>query len=422
MRYGDLLLLGVLLGHCYMDGVVLAYLSWRQQSSLSTSNSVVITDQYTDLRSRWCRTIRNIDVTSLRTSTLPIVPDLKNVPYRIKDIVSKDKIDSVRIRHIQLQSNELAQEIRSMISSGNGDFNELVNKLSLCPYSKDRDGDLGWLSVNVEEEHDWVPRELINAACYMHKGDINIVKSISRDESGASSWHVVQLVDVITKLSPTLVKKKKEFLQQMPAGKRKYSIDTMGCQMNVADSERIEAQMKDLGYLRTENSQESNVVIINTCSIRDHAEQKVYSYIGPHAVRKRKGEDVSIIIAGCVAQQEGETIIRRFPEVDVVMGPQYANRMTDLLQSVYDGHQIVATDPAYQSEDVVPALRKSDITAYVNVIYGCNERCTYCVVPNTRGVEQSRTKEAITAEIEELVAQGFMEVTLLGQNIDAWGR
>eukprot|EP00596_Hydrurales_sp_CCMP1899_P003871 CAMPEP_0119044434 /NCGR_PEP_ID=MMETSP1177-20130426/31420_1 /TAXON_ID=2985 /ORGANISM="Ochromonas sp, Strain CCMP1899" /LENGTH=454 /DNA_ID=CAMNT_0007014527 /DNA_START=628 /DNA_END=1992 /DNA_ORIENTATION=- len=204
--------------------------------------------------------------------------------------------------------------------------------------------------------------------------------------------------------------------------KLKYSIETMGCQMNSADSERMEGSLKELGYTLADDSSTASVVILNTCSIRDHAEQKVYSYIGPHALRKRKGEDVSIIVAGCVAQQEGEVLARRFPAVDIVMGPQYANRIGDLLESVAEGMQVVATEAIYQMEDSNMARRKSDITAWVNVIYGCNERCTYCVVPTTRGVEQSRTKEAIVGEIAQLVSQGYREVTLLGQNVDSWGR
>ena len=104
------------------------------------------------------------------------------------------------------------------------------------------------------------------------------------------------------------------------------------------------------------------------------------------------------------------------------MGPQYSNRVNDILEAVTEGYQVVVTDPTYQSEDLTIPNRKSSISAWVNIIYGCNERCTYCVVPNTRGVEQSRTKEAIVEEIRMLVDSGFREVTLLGQNIDAWGR
>mmetsp|Transcript_54855 Transcript_54855/g.164159 ORF Transcript_54855/g.164159 Transcript_54855/m.164159 type:complete len:413 (-) Transcript_54855:203-1441(-) len=147
-----------------------------------------------------------------------------------------------------------------------------------------------------------------------------------------------------------------------------------------------------------------------------------YRYIGPHAKRKREGEDVTIVVAGCVAQQEGQSLLRRVPEVDLVMGPQYANRISDLLEDVSNGNQVVATEAAHIMEDSTKPRRGSAVAAWVNVIYGCNERCTYCVVPTTRGVEQSRPVESIVREVEELVGRGYREVTLLGQNIDAYGR
>jgi tRNA-2-methylthio-N6-dimethylallyladenosine synthase len=128
------------------------------------------------------------------------------------------------------------------------------------------------------------------------------------------------------------------------------------------------------------------------------------------------------VVAGCVAQQEGEALLRRVPELDLVMGPQHANRLQDLLEQVFDGNQLVATEQIHIVEDITKPRRDSKVTAWVNVIYGCNERCTYCVVPNVRGVEQSRTPEAIRVEMEQLGQQGYKEVTLLGQNIDAYGR
>lgn len=150
--------------------------------------------------------------------------------------------------------------------------------------------------------------------------------------------------------------------------------------------------------------------------------KKVYSYIGPHAKRKREGEDVTIIVAGCVAQQEGLALLRRAPEVDLVMGPQYANRIGDLLEDVSNGNQVVATEASHIMEDSTKPRRQSTVAAWCNVIYGCNERCAFCIVPTTRGVEQSRPVESIVQEVEELIEQGYKEVTLLGQNIDAFGR
>jgi tRNA-2-methylthio-N6-dimethylallyladenosine synthase len=203
---------------------------------------------------------------------------------------------------------------------------------------------------------------------------------------------------------------------------RRYHITTFGCQMNKADSERMAGILEEMGFQWAETPDDANLVLYNTCTIRDNAEQKVYSYLGRQAKRKHDEPDLTLIVAGCVAQQEGEALLRRVPELDLVMGPQHANRLQDLLEQVFSGNQIVATEPVHIMEDITKPRRDSTVTAWVNVIYGCNERCTYCVVPNVRGVEQSRTPEAIRAEMEILGQQGFKEVTLLGQNIDAYGR
>jgi tRNA-2-methylthio-N6-dimethylallyladenosine synthase len=192
--------------------------------------------------------------------------------------------------------------------------------------------------------------------------------------------------------------------------------------MNKADSERMAGILDDMGFCFTEDPNNADVVLYNTCTIRDNAEQKVYSYLGRQAKRKHEKPDLTLIVAGCVAQQEGEALLRRVPELDLVMGPQHANRLQDLLTQVFDGNQVVATEPVHIMEDITKPRRDSAVTAWVNVIYGCNERCTYCVVPGVRGVEQSRTPEAIRAEMVALGERGFKEVTLLGQNIDAYGR
>ena len=203
---------------------------------------------------------------------------------------------------------------------------------------------------------------------------------------------------------------------------RRYHITTFGCQMNKADSERMAGILEDLGFQWSEDANEADLILYNTCTIRDNAEQKVYSYLGRQAKRKQTQPDLTLIVAGCVAQQEGEQLLRRVPEVDLIIGPQHANRLGDLLQQVFDGSQVVATEPIHLMEDITKPRRDSNITAWVNVIYGCNERCTYCVVPGVRGVEQSRTPAAIRAEMEQLGQQGYKEITLLGQNIDAYGR
>ncbi|MDS3860877.1 tRNA (N6-isopentenyl adenosine(37)-C2)-methylthiotransferase MiaB [Thermosynechococcaceae cyanobacterium BACA0444] len=201
-----------------------------------------------------------------------------------------------------------------------------------------------------------------------------------------------------------------------------YHIITFGCQMNKADSERMAGILESLGYGWVEDPNQADLILYNTCSIRDNAEHKVYSYLGRQAKRKQENPNLKLVVAGCVAQQEGEALLRRMPELDLIMGPQYANRLDELLAQVDSGMQVVATEPVEIMEDITKPRRESTVTAWVNVIYGCNERCTYCVVPGTRGVEQSRPPQAIKAEIEELAAQGYKEITLLGQNIDAYGR
>lgn len=203
---------------------------------------------------------------------------------------------------------------------------------------------------------------------------------------------------------------------------RRYHITTFGCQMNKADSERMAGILDDIGFESVEDPYQADLILYNTCTIRDNAEQKVYSYLGRQAKRKQENPNLTLIVAGCVAQQEGEALLRRVPELDLVMGPQHANRLGDLLEQVLEGNQVVATEPVHIMEDITKPRRDSKITAWVNVIYGCNERCSYCVVPGVRGVEQSRTPQAIREEMEQLGQQGYQEVTLLGQNIDAYGR
>jgi len=207
-----------------------------------------------------------------------------------------------------------------------------------------------------------------------------------------------------------------------PQDRGSYWITTFGCQMNKADSERMAGILEAMGYHEAPAELEADLVLYNTCTIRDNAEQKVYSYLGRQARRKRGNPHLTLVVAGCVAQQEGEALLRRVPELDLVMGPQHANRLDALLERVEQGQQVVATEEHAILEDITTARRDSRVCAWVNVIYGCNERCTYCVVPSVRGLEQSRRPEAIRLEMEGLAEQGFREVTLLGQNIDAYGR
>ena len=201
-----------------------------------------------------------------------------------------------------------------------------------------------------------------------------------------------------------------------------YWITTFGCQMNKADSERMAGTLEKMGYTKAVNEFNADLVLYNTCTIRDNAEQKVYSFLGRQAKRKHKTPNLKLVIAGCLAQQEGESLLRRVPELDLVMGPQHVNNLENLLGKVDLGNQVAATEETFISEDITSARRESSICGWVNIIYGCNERCSYCVVPSVRGKEQSRYPNAIKSEIQKLADDNFKEITLLGQNIDAYGR
>jgi len=395
---------------------------------------------------------------------------------------------ALRLNHILFASTELAKQTLDKLTKSEWNFEEMAKIVSNCEVTRDEGGNIGWLNLGEDFDNDSTefknPNEHLDlilppsARQYIlstptKPGDILQVES-------NRGVHLVQVVDVMVDVrklsyvkerrSTKKKREKEERLQKKEAmiitndmeigsasESRKeshgqgtklqgvlggalveadsdtqsldltYKIETMGCQMNSADSERIEGQLMSLGIRplqddKQDKKKKPDVIVLNTCSIRDHAEQKVYSYLGPHAKRKRSGEDITIIVAGCVAQQEGQSLLRRIPEIDLVMGPQYANRISDLLEDVANGNQVVATEASHIMEDSTKPRRQSSVAAWVNIIYGCNERCTYCIVPTTRGVEQSRPVESIVGEIEELVKQGFKEVTLLGQNIDAYGR
>lgn len=176
----------------------------------------------------------------------------------------------------------------------------------------------------------------------------------------------------------------------------------------------------------------ADIVLFNTCSIRDHAEQKVYDVLGPYVRAKRQGKQLVLIVTGCVAQQEGEQLLQRIPEIDAVVGPQYIPYLANIIDTISYGQQVVVTAPMLIQDDssyqpssdtfLQKPVRGHSVRAWVNIIHGCNEHCTYCVVPGTRGLEQSRTMEHILQECLQLQQQGYKEVTLLGQNIDAYGR
>ena len=203
------------------------------------------------------------------------------------------------------------------------------------------------------------------------------------------------------------------------AAPRKLFIKTYGCQMNVYDSERMAETLQSEGYTRTETLEEADMVLLNTCHIREKASEKLYSDLGRLRPAKLANPNLKIGVAGCVAQAEGEEILRRMPLVDLVVGPQSYHRLPEMLRA--EG-QVVDTDfPAEDKFDHLPARRAArGPTAFLTVQEGCDKFCAFCVVPYTRGAEVSRPPERIIAEARDLVSRGVREITLLGQNVNAY--
>jgi tRNA-2-methylthio-N6-dimethylallyladenosine synthase len=211
---------------------------------------------------------------------------------------------------------------------------------------------------------------------------------------------------------------------------RKVFVKTYGCQMNVYDSQRMADALGAEGYVETTSVEDADMVLINTCHIRERAAEKVYSQLGRlrkmRAARDAAGRELLVGVAGCVAQAEGEEIIRRAPVVDFVIGPQTYHRLPAVVARARGGEKVVETDYAVEDKfDHLPhpqadRVRSRGVTAFLTVQEGCDKFCTFCVVPYTRGSEVSRPVSQIVAEAERLVDAGVREITLLGQNVNSW--
>lgn len=208
--------------------------------------------------------------------------------------------------------------------------------------------------------------------------------------------------------------------------RKTFFISTFGCQMNEEDSEKLSGMLKTQGYTPTENRDEASIVIFNTCCVRENAENKVFGNLGMLKKQKEKNPDLIIALCGCMMQQKGmaDEILKRFPYVDIIFGTHNSYKFPEYLHRVQtDGVQIKEIfDKEAEIVEGVPIDRKSSVKAFVTIMYGCNNFCTYCVVPFVRGRERSRKPEDIIKEIKELVAQGYKEVTLLGQNVNSYGK
>ena len=204
-----------------------------------------------------------------------------------------------------------------------------------------------------------------------------------------------------------------------PAPPRTFRVKSFGCQMNVYDGERMAELLAEQGIGPAGEGEDADLVVLNTCHIREKAAEKVYSDIG--RLRRADGSTPLIAVAGCVAQAEGEEIMARAPSVKLVVGPQAYHRLPEMLAEAVAGRRVTDTDmPAETKFDVLPRRRRSGPSAFLTVQEGCDKFCTYCVVPYTRGAEMSRPRADLVAEAERLLEAGAKEITLLGQNVNAW--
>ena len=205
-----------------------------------------------------------------------------------------------------------------------------------------------------------------------------------------------------------------------PASPKTYHVKSFGCQMNVYDSERMGDLLSADGLTAVDTPEAADVVVLNTCHIRERAAEKLYSDIGRLRQPRADGNRPTIVAAGCVAQAEGAEIGRRAPDVDVIVGPLAYHRLPELLKQSETGRAVDIDMPAVPKFDSLPQRRIAQASAFLTVQEGCDKFCTFCVVPYTRGPETSRPAADLIAEAEALVARGVREVTLLGQNVNAY--
>jgi tRNA-2-methylthio-N6-dimethylallyladenosine synthase len=202
---------------------------------------------------------------------------------------------------------------------------------------------------------------------------------------------------------------------------RRFYIETWGCQMNELDSQRMAGQLMQQGILPTREPGEADIILLNSCSVREKAEQKVYSRLGEYRLLKKGKEGLLIGLCGCVAQQEGERALSRVPDLDFVLGPARVGELQEVVAKRRAGERVVATGfPESRQYDIDAVSRHGEHKGMVTIIEGCNKNCTFCIVPKTRGPERSRPMEEILGEVRHLLDYGFQEIELLGQTVNHW--
>ncbi|MGH2331895.1 tRNA (N6-isopentenyl adenosine(37)-C2)-methylthiotransferase MiaB [Thermoanaerobacter mathranii] len=218
----------------------------------------------------------------------------------------------------------------------------------------------------------------------------------------------------------------KEIAEENKSKDLYYHIETYGCQMNVHDSEKLAGMLEKMGYKYTENLEQADVLLFNTCAVREHAEIRVLGRVSQMKELKARNPNLIIGVSGCMMQEKNvvEAIKEKYSYIDIVFGTHNIYKFPQLLWEALNSQDIVI-DVIEDTKNVIeelPVKRDSNLKAWVNIIYGCNNFCTYCIVPYTRGREKSRKPEDIVAEVKELAQKGYKEITLLGQNVNSYGK
>lgn len=236
-------------------------------------------------------------------------------------------------------------------------------------------------------------------------------------------------------LSPLDSKRQIEYMQRVlslnekyvseAGSRRKVFILTLGCQQNEADSERLLGMALEMGYEKTEAPDDASLIIVNTCAIREHAEKRALSLVGQYKHIRAKNPELIIVVCGCMVVQEHrvEDIKHRYPYVDILFGPSLIHKMPEHIYNRMSGSKRIfdPDDKIYTFAEGLPVCRENSFKAWVSIMYGCNNFCSYCIVPYVRGRERSRRREDVIAEVKELVKKGYKDITLLGQNVNSYG-
>ena len=234
-----------------------------------------------------------------------------------------------------------------------------------------------------------------------------------------------------TRISPADMDRQRDFCQKLherfaarPSAPLAF-VDTYGCQQNEADSERLRGYLSEMGYQFTQSEAEADLIVINTCAIREHAEMRVLGNVGALVHTKRAKPGQLICVCGCMAQEAhvAQKVKESYRHVDLVFGPQALWKFPELLWEVYETHKRVFSvqDEHGTIAEGIPVVREKGVKAWVSIMYGCNNFCSYCIVPYVRGRERSRDPQAVLAEVRELVEAGYKDITLLGQNVNSYG-